>query len=97
MKTFVAVDDDLLSQRIKGATFRVVFVAPAISQTIAAALGACFNRADKVSITVVLDPDQEAYRLGYGNREGLKQVQKLASNNLIGPRAQPGLRIGLPV
>jgi hypothetical protein len=97
MKTFVAVDDDLLSQRIIGATFRVVFIAPAVSKTIAAALGACFNRADKVSITVVLDPDEEAYRLGYGDREGLEQLQKLANNNHIGLRAQPGLRIGLLV
>lgn len=55
------------------------------------------NRADKVSITVVLDPDEEAYRLGYGDREGLEQIQKLASNNHIGLRAQPGLRIGLLV
>jgi hypothetical protein len=97
MKTFVAVDDDLLSQRIMGATFRVVFIAAAVSKTIAAALGACFNRADKVSITVVLDPDEEAYRLGYGDSEGLEQIQKLASNNHIGLRAQPGLRIGLLV
>jgi hypothetical protein len=97
MKTFVAVDDDVLSRRIMGATFRVVFVAPAVSKTIAAALGACFNRADKVSITVVLDTDEEAYRLGYGDREGLEQIQKLASSNHIGLRAQPGLRIGLLV
>ena len=80
-----------------GATFRVALIVPAISKTIAAALGACFDRADKVSITVVLDPDEEAYRLGYGDSEGLEQIQKLASNNHIGLRAQPGLRIGLLV
>jgi hypothetical protein len=97
MKTFVAVDDELLSQRIIGANFRLVFIAPAVSEVTAAALGACFSRADKVSITIVLDPDEEPYRLGYGDREGLERLRRLASSNHIGLRSQPGLRIGLLV
>jgi hypothetical protein len=59
------------------------------------ALGECFRRADSVSITIVLDPDEEGYRLGFGDREGLQQLQKLARDNHIGLRSQPGLRIGL--
>jgi hypothetical protein len=97
MKTFIAVNDDVLSQRIMAATLRVVFVAPAVSKEISAALGTCFNRAHNVSITVILDPNEEAYRLGYGDREGLEQLQKLAKDNHIGLRAQHGLRIGLLV
>jgi hypothetical protein len=72
-----------------------VFVAPAVSKTVAAALGECFRRAGSVSITVVLDPDEDGYRLGFGDREGLQQLQKLAGDNHIGLRSQPGLRIGL--
>jgi hypothetical protein len=97
MKTFVAVDDDLVSQRIRRATSRIILVAPAVSRMIAEALGACFARAGDISITVVLDQGEEAYRLGYGDREGLEQLQRLASTYHIGIRAQSGLRIGLLV
>ena len=48
-----------------------------------------------MSITIVIDPDQEPYRLGYGDREGLEALQQLARDNQIGIRSQPGLRIGL--
>ena len=65
MKTFIAVDDDLLARRIAAASDRVIFVAPAVSTAVAAALGVCFSKEDTVSITVVLDPDEEGYRLGY--------------------------------
>jgi hypothetical protein len=97
MRTFIAVDDDLLARRIVAASDRVVFVAPAVSTTVATALGDCFSRADRVSITIVLDPNEEGYRLGYGDREGLEQLQQLAGKNHIGLRSQPGLRIGLLV
>jgi hypothetical protein len=95
MNTFIAVDDDLLARRMAAASYRIVFVAPAVSKTVAEALGECFRRADRVSITIVLDPDEEGYRLGFGDREGLQQLQKLARDNHIGLRSQPGLRIGL--
>ncbi len=95
MSTFVVVDDTLLSKRIDSASHRVVFVAPAASTAVAAALGRCFRRAGSVSITLILDPDEEAYRIGYGDREGLEQLQQLANANHIALRSQPGLRLGL--
>jgi hypothetical protein len=97
MKTFIAVDDELLARRIGAASTRVVFVAPAVSKAVAGALCACFRRADRISITIVLDPDEEGYRLGYGDREGLEQLQQLARTDFIPLRSQPGLRIGLLV
>jgi len=95
MSTFIVVDDPLLSQRIFAARFRVVFIAPAVSQSVAEALGKCFQSAESISITVVLDPDEEPYRLGYGDREGLELVRQLAQENHIALRSQPGLRVGL--
>lgn len=95
MGTFVAVDDDFLANRIAAATRRVVFVAPAVSKKIADALGQSFRSTERLSITVVVDPDEEPYRLGYGDREGLEQIQKLATENHVALRSQPGLRIGL--
>jgi hypothetical protein len=94
MKSFVAVNDDLLANRIAEAADRVAFVAPAISKSIAEALG---NAAARVPVTIVLDPDDESYRLGYGCREGLEQLQQMGKNSNISLRAQPGLRIGLLV
>jgi hypothetical protein len=95
MSTFVAINDELLSRRIANASTRVVFIAPAVSQTVAQALSGCFERAEIPSITIVLDPDEEACRLGYGDREGLELLQQLSKDNHIGLRSQPGLRIGL--
>ena len=95
MSTFVAVNDKLLSQRIVAASRQIVFIAPAVSKTVALALGECFEKAGRVSITVVLDPDQDAYRVGYGDPEGLEKLQQLAEDHHIALRSQPGLRIGI--
>jgi hypothetical protein len=95
MGTFIAVDDQVLAERIGAAASRVVFVAPAVSKTVAAAFGECFRKADRVSITLVLDPDEDPYRLGFGDREGLEHLQHLARDHHIGIRSHPGLRIGL--
>jgi hypothetical protein len=54
MRTFIAVDDELLAGRILAASDRIIFVAPAVSKAVAAALGACFRKADRVSITSFL-------------------------------------------
>ena len=95
MSTFIAVNDRLLVDRIGAVSRRIVFVAPAISKEVATALGGCLCRADQISITLILDPDAEAHRIGYGDREGLEKLRDLARDNHIGLRSQPGLRIGL--
>jgi hypothetical protein len=95
MSTFIAVNDQLLIERISGASRRLVFVAPAVSKQVAAALGACLRKADRISITLVLDPDEDAHRRGYGDREGLEELQRLAVENHVGLRSQQGLRVGL--
>ena len=78
MSTFIAVDDQLLIDRIAAVKRRIVFVAPAVSKEVATALGGCLRRADQISITLVLDPDVEAHRIGYGDREGLEKLRDLA-------------------
>lgn len=95
MSTFVTVDDQLLSQRIAAARSRVVLVAPAVSKVVVAALEEYFRKAANVPVTVVLDPDEDAYRIGYGDREGLEQLHKFAQDKLMALRSQTGLRIGL--
>jgi hypothetical protein len=95
MSTFVTVTDDKISNRIKAATRRIVLVAPAVSKLVATAFEQCLQKAEKVNVTLVLDPDEDAYRIGYGEREGLEQLEILAGKYSLSLRSQPGLRIGL--
>lgn len=97
MSTFLAVTDEILSQRLKSATGRVILITPAISESVAAGLGHCLEKTPRVCITVVLDPTEDAYRIGYGDQKGLDRLKTLAEekNQHLALRSQPGLRIGL--
>ena len=95
MSIFLPVTDDVLSQRLKAATQRVVFIAPAVSESVVAAIGSCLKIPEKVSVTVVVDPNEDAYRIGYGDLGGLLGLKTLKENNNLVLRSQSGLRIGL--
>jgi hypothetical protein len=96
MSTFCAVSDDELRQAISQATRRVVYVAPGISGVVAGALKARFEeRPDRLDVTVVLDPDEDVCRIGYGDQAGLVTLQELVSANHLSIRKQTGLRIGV--
>ena len=95
MNTFVAIDDNALAQQIGSASRRVVLVAPGVSSGVAEALGQCFAKPSDISVTVVLDSDDEAYQIGYGDREGLECLQDLVTKYRIAVRSQQGVRIGL--
>jgi len=95
MSTFCEIDSQVLIKTIASAKLRVVYAAPGISKAVAAALGACFQDERGLDVTVVLDPDEDVCRIGYGEPEGLALIHKLASKNLLGLRAQTGLRIGI--
>jgi hypothetical protein len=87
MSTFLAVDDRLLAERISSVSRRIVFVAPAVSKQVATALGGCIRKADRISITLVLDPDEDAHRLGYGDREGLEDWHRITTLDCVLIRA----------
>ena len=99
MSTFCAVDDDALINLIKGASKRIVFIAPGVYEPVANALkqrseGGMFA----IDITVILDTDEEVYRIGYGSAEGLKLLGDLAKSKGekdFVVRNQPGLRVGV--
>lgn len=95
MSTFCAIDDNVLIGLIRSAKKRIVFVAPGLYEPVAKALGDRFKEVDKLDVTVVIDPDEEVCRIGYGHEDGLRLVNDYASKNLIGLRAQPGLRVGV--
>ncbi len=95
MTTFLPVDDAMLASRITGAKRSVVFVAPAVSIIVATAIGERLSTAPPALVTVILDADEEPYRLGYGDLEGLGLLRRIADTHQIPLRCQPGLRLGL--
>lgn len=95
METFVTVGDSQLCESIAKARKRVVYVAAGISDAVARALGSVFDAYKNVDVTVVIDPDEEVCRIGYGDQQGLQALQQLAELHHIAIRKQRGLRIGV--
>lgn len=93
--TFCEVNDasiiDLISQSLK----RIVLIAPGLSMPVAEALGQCFYKVRKISITVVIDPDEDVCRLGYGDADGLKKLYEFSQKTGFSLMSQPGLRLGI--
>jgi hypothetical protein len=95
MSTFRAVDDAALNELINSARKRIVFIAPGLHESVATALGRRFSEIEDLHITVVIDPDEDVCRIGYGDASGLKIIQKYAEKEGFWLKAQPGLRIGV--
>lgn len=95
MDTFCAVGDAELMQAITQARTRIVYVAAGIGGDVAKALGAVLDAHKQLDVTVVIDPDEEVCRIGYGDQEGLEVLQHLADLHHFGIRKQAGLRIGV--
>lgn len=95
MSTFCAVDDSALIGLIQGARKRIVFIAPGVHEPVAKALGKRFSEIDGLDVTVVIDPDEDVCRIGYGDAEGLKLISDFAKRSGFWVRSQPGLRVGV--
>jgi len=93
-RTFAAVDDAWLANGIAGAVRQIVFAAPGLGLATAHALIAAMRR-DVVSITIILDADPDACRIGYGDAAALEELYRAAGQQQFPLRRQPGLRIGL--
>jgi hypothetical protein len=94
MKTFVPVDDAALIQLIQAARQRIVFIAPGMTLPVAKALGARIEEMDQLNITLVLDSDEEVFRVGYGELQALEYLHTLANRQGFSLRSQLGLRVG---
>lgn len=95
MNTFQEVNDAALIGLINKTRRRIVFVAPGVHRPVAEALGKRFREIDQLSITVVIDPDEDVYRIGYGDAEGLKLLNEYAQQQGFALMSQPGLRVGV--
>lgn len=95
--TMIAVNDSLLIRLISGAQRRIVFVAPGVSESLAAALAEAWKRLSPVNVNIVLDPDPEVIRLGYGTIQGLEILKSAARFQKAVVLMRRGVRIGLLV
>ena len=95
--SFTFVDGAAVAAFIEGANRKVVFMAPAIDEKIAAALADAFLRLGTHAVQVILDMDPEVYRLGYGTTEGLLLLHKAVTETGIEIRRQTGVRLGVVV
>jgi hypothetical protein len=91
MHTFTTLNKDKVSALIRGATHRVVYVAPSISQTVAESVVQFLTTHPDVQIEVVVDSDPDVFRFGYGEFSGIE----LLTLKGISLRKAAGLRIGL--
>ncbi len=95
MSTFQEVNDATLIKLIAKAQQRIVFVAPGVHQVVAEALGKRFAEIDQLQVTVVIDPDEDVCRIGYGDAKGLELLSDYADRQSFALMAQPGLRVGV--
>jgi len=78
METFCAVGDTQLCELISAAKARVVYAAAGISGDVAKAIGVLLDAGIEIDVTVIIDPDEEVCRIGYGDQEGLAVLQQRA-------------------
>ena len=90
-KTFTFINNEELVHIVETARKHVVYAAPSVSKIVAQAL--CnFNDNNKdAALRVIIDSDPEAFRLGFGDQDGVK----LLAEKQIDVRRAPGLRIAV--
>jgi hypothetical protein len=50
---------------------------------------------DRPKVVAILDPDEDAYRVGHGDPKGIELLLTLVERSSIALRSHPGLRIGV--
>lgn len=90
-------NDETLKALIQLAQDRLVFLAPAVTKTVAEALAKVWRRLGKDKVSVVLDVDPEVYRLGYGDPEALTTLEEVGQHLGTMLHRQAGIRIGLVI
>lgn len=88
---FTSISNDKITQIISSAQSRIILVAPAIFNNVSQAIIETVQRIGKENITVVLDCDEEVFRLGYGDFEAIKKITEFG----LEVRQAPGLRVGI--
>lgn len=89
MTLFHYLNIEKLCQLVRSAQRRVAFIGPALSQDLAATLVSKHIALGDQGVTIVLDYNEEIFRLGYGDHESIEMLRE----NHIPIRKQSGMRI----
>jgi hypothetical protein len=95
-RTFEVASDDKLVELIGRARRRLVFICPALRESVACALANRLNDGF-AGATIILDADPEVYRLGYGTEVAFDLLRAACNQNFIDLRVQQGVRIGIVI
>ena len=96
MTSFTVASTEHLSQIIGKAEKRLVVLSPAFPVAVAKAIVRRSQKRPGLSITVILDNNDDVYRLGYGNIEALDILRSARARNLA-IQEHDGIRIGLVI
>lgn len=89
MTLFFQMNTDKICQLVNSAKHRVAFIGPAMTQDLAASLVNKHIQLGDQGVTVILDYNQEIFRLGYGEHAAIE----LLKEKHVPIRKQSGLRI----
>ena len=70
MQSLVKVDESFVTGFLSDAEYRMAYIAPGISQSIAQVISQKWAALDPEEVRIVTDVKSETYRLGYGSRDG---------------------------
>jgi hypothetical protein len=96
MSIFQAMGDSALAELIRNARRKVAFISPGLGRETCAALAEVMQDSSMM-LTIVVDADEDAYRIGYGDHEALATLHKVAGDQQFALRRQEKLRIGILV
>ena len=92
MNMFQRLPAHVIGQMIRMAKHRTIYAAPSINDSVASALVEQ-SRDSKFQVDVILDYNEDLFRLGYGLAESVNMLRDAG----IIVRKQPGLRIGFVI
>lgn len=95
MSTFTIANEATLIARIKSAVNRVVFIAPGLFEGVANALIEKIAANGLPVLKVVVDADEDACRLGFGDISAVRKLKNAADHYGFMLCHQPGLRVGV--
>lgn len=90
---FKAITANSMAESVKRADHRVIVTAPALREVTSAAIVAAHRRLGREKVVVIVDCDEEVFRLGYGDTQGLRTCLDAGCN----VRQCAGLRIGVVI
>lgn len=90
---FTSMSDDKMASLIAAAERQVALACPAIRSKTAAALRLARDTVGPESLVIVVDCDDEVFRLGYGDFDAVSSLREFG----LEVRHAPGLRIGVLV